>query len=119
MRTAPPTAIPTMIPVDREPAPGAPEVFTAVLSSVGEDFGTSSKVAVLGAVIRVPLVVDAVSIESEVVVDGLAVMMVVCLVIVTIELFGIVWVMPESVMVTDFFVVAVDCDEVVDSVCRL
>lgn len=90
MRTAPPTAIPTMVPVDRGLAPGASEGLAVLLSLAGEDGGTSANVAVIDAVVDVPLLVDAVFVRSEVDVDSLPVVMVVCLVIVTIELFGIV-----------------------------
>lgn len=90
MRTAPPTAIPTIVPVDRVLAPGASEGLAVLLSLAGEDDGTSANVAVVDAVVGVPVLVDAVSVRSEVEGDGLPVVMVVCLVIVTIELFGIV-----------------------------
>lgn len=90
MRTAPPTAIPTIVPVDRRLAPGASEELAVLLSLVAEDDGSSANVAVIDAVVGVPVLVDAVSVRSEVEVDGLPVVMVVCLVIVTIELFGIV-----------------------------
>lgn len=67
-----------------------------------------------------PFVVDAGSMRSDVVVGDLLVVMVVCLVTVITELFGIVWVIPESVMVVDFFgAAAVVCDEAVDCVCCL
>lgn len=61
-----------------------------LLSIAGEDDDTSANVAVVDAVVGVPVLVDAVSVRSEVDGDGLPVVMVVCLVIVTIELFGIV-----------------------------
>lgn len=85
----------------------------ALLASVDDGIAVPSDVEDVDSVIGVPPAVEMVSELDVVVTDGRPVTMVVCLVIVTIELFGIVWVIPESVMTADSFEVAAGRDEVV------
>jgi hypothetical protein len=90
MRATPPIAIPTMVPGDSGLVLEFSEEFVALLTSVDEGIGASSNVNDIDSVIGEPLVVDTGSTLAEVIVDDLPVIIVVCLVIVTIELFGIV-----------------------------
>lgn len=120
--TAPPIAAPTMTPVERGLAVEEASEGLVVVAALGDDEGAGvmSDVAGIEPVSGGTSDVDGeeanVS-ESEVVVVGLPVMMVVCLVTVTMELLGMVWVMPESVMVADFLEVGVGRDEVDSSLC--
>lgn len=66
------------------------EGVAALLASVDEGNDVPSDVEGADSVIGVSLVVDTGSMLDDVVTDGRPVMIVVCLVIVTIELFGIV-----------------------------
>lgn len=66
------------------------ECVAALLASVGEGNNAPSDVEGADSVIGVPLVVGMGSMLDDVVADGRPVTIVVCLVIVTIELFGMV-----------------------------
>lgn len=90
MRATAPTAIPTMAPGDSGLAVELVEGVAALLASVDEGNDAPSDVEGTDSVIGVSLVVDTGSMLDDVVTDGRPVMIVVCLVIVTIELFGIV-----------------------------
>lgn len=120
--------MPTMTPVDRGLAAAAEEEeeeedaegLAVVSASVDEGAGVMSDVAGIVPVSGTSVVDGEIKSDvSEGVVVGLPVVMVVCLVIVTMELLGMVWVMPESVMVADFLDVGVGRDEVdSSSLCR-
>lgn len=90
MRATPPTAIPTMAPGESGLAPEFAEEAVSLLKSVYEGAAVPSDVDDADSVTGVPLVAEMASVLDDVVADGRPVTMVVCLVIVTIELFGIV-----------------------------
>lgn len=90
MRATPPTAIPTMAPGASELAPEFAEEGVALLKSVNEESAAPSDVDDADSEFGVPLADEMGSELVDVVTDGRPVTMVVCLVIVTIELFGIV-----------------------------
>lgn len=90
MRATPPTAIPTMAPGESGLAPEFAEEVVALLTSMEEGTAVPSDVEDADSVIDVPLAAEMGSELDDVVTDGRPVTMVVCLVIVTIELFGIV-----------------------------
>lgn len=103
MRTAmmanaitPPTAAPTMAPVENPPTGSYSEEAVAELVSV------VTTVADLDEGTRVDISVDDDETLGIGVLEGaLSVTMSVCLVMVTRSLLGIVWVVPESVMMND------------------
>lgn len=79
-----------MAPGDSGLAPEFSEEVATLLASVDDDNGVPSDVDDADSVIDVPLVLEMGSLLDDVVSDGRPVIIVVCLVIVTIELFGIV-----------------------------
>jgi hypothetical protein len=83
-------AIPTIAPGASGLAPEFLEDAVTVLISVDEGTAVPSDVDDVDSVIGVPLAVEMGSELDDVVIDGRPVTMVVCLVIVTMELFGIV-----------------------------
>lgn len=90
IRATAPTAMPTMAPGGSGLAVELAEGVATLLASVDEGNDAPSDVDSADSVIGVSLVVDMGSMLDDVVTDGRPVMIVVCLVIVTIELFGIV-----------------------------